>query len=262
MKFERYRLQEYLEAQNLAQDVSLPWFHSTKAGRLFDILNKGHLLAMPCNVFTDDLCYFFVGRPAYKYTLRGDPKGWMLPMVFVMKFDDPPPIKRIYPFDSGAFTEKRFPDYIQTFDRERFLLGTDHAAVSRLIEYYFDNNKGYVQRVANSSKDIGQKHAIDGRHDEIMALAELYQESNSTDMDDRAATVEIQVEGDVPLSSGNVLGVIICEERLNTEGVREALLEMTPNIMEYSLYPNNLASYYGAIAQRTMDLYRKLGILA
>lgn len=259
MKFERYRLQDYLAAQNLSTGVDLPWFHSANGGKLFSILNDRALKAMPCKVFRDNLCYFFVGRPAYKYDVNGDLPAWMLPVVFVMKFTNPPPIARVYPFDSGAFSDRRYPDYIQVFDRDRYLMDASEASVQRLIEYFFDQQKSYVRRVPNSHKDISRRHSIDGRHDEIMALSKLYQEYTTTQMDDRAAAIEVQVPTDVSLHGGDVVGVIVCEERLATPGLRQALEEISPNILEYSLYPNSLANYYGAIHERTMDLYKILG---
>lgn len=256
--FERIRVTDYLAQQNVGEGGGLPWFHSTKARDLFDIMNTRKLRAMRCNVFKDDLAYFFVGRPAYKYEVKGEPAQWLLPLVFVMRFQKPPKIKRIYPFDSGAFTKRRFPDYIQTFTRERFLLGNDPSVIDRLISFYFDDERAYIERSANSNKDIAKRHEIDARHDEIMALAKLYQEQITTEMDDRAAAIEVQVEEDVSLEGGDVLAVMLCEDRLNTQGLEEALRAITPRIRTYGLYPNGMAGYFGAIAQLTKDLYREL----
>lgn len=259
MKLERYKLADFLETQNTPSLGDLPWFHTTKGSRLLDVINERRLRAMPCEVFHDDLCYFFVGRPAYKYSIKGQAQNWQLPMVFVMRFEEPPPIARIYPFDSGAFMERRFPDYIQMFGAERYLLGTDASAIQKLIGFYFRDEARYVGRRANSSDDIETRLTLDARHDEIMALAALFQENNNSTFDDRAAAVEVQVPANVALDTGQLLGVILCEERLRTPGVRSALREMTPNILTYPLLPNDFQSYFGVISFQTIELYRKLG---
>ncbi|MDX3809423.1 hypothetical protein ACXIUS_05610 [Bosea thiooxidans] len=260
MRLKNVHLKEFLAAQNIGRVERLPWFHSTKGTNLMDILNAGKLKALPCNVFQDKLSYFFVGRPAYKYTTDGDPAAWMLPVVFVFDFKQPPPIKRIYPFDSGAFTERRLPDYIHTFDREHFLLGSDAKSIDKLVALYFGDRGSYVRRQANSQRELQRRHTFDMRHSELMALARLYSEQIMPEMDDRAAAVEVQVAADVPLGGGNLRGVIVCQEWLRTPGIRKELTKLTPNVLDYPIYPNTMQAYFGMVAQKTMDLYSALGI--
>jgi hypothetical protein len=141
-----HRLKEYLASLNLPGELRLPWVHSTSASNLIDIIADGKLLATPCNVFRQDkLCYFFVGRPAYKMKPTENPSTWQLPVAFVVRFEKPPPIKRIFPFDSGAFHERRLPDYITMFKMD----GYDRAAAIELqieqdIEIRQDNLLGIV----------------------------------------------------------------------------------------------------------------------
>lgn len=260
MALSRIKVSEFVDKQNVGSVGRLPWFHSTSGMNLFEILNERKLTAMPCTVFKGDkLTYFFVGRPAFKYHVDGDPPEWMLPLVFVFEFKKPPMIKRVYPFDSGAFSAKRMPDYIQTFSRERFLLGTSLKTVDKLISYYFEDEKSYIVREPNSEKQLKRKHAIDMRHAEVMALARLYNENTSTDLDDRAATVELQVDHDIALDDGNVIGVIVCQEWLRTPEVERKLARITKNIITYSLYPNTMQGYFGVINEKVMGLYQSLG---
>lgn len=255
---EAYKLADFLETQNAPEFPAMPWFHTTRGANLLKIMNSRKLTAMPCEVFHQDLTYFFVGRPAYKYSIKGQSASWQLPMVFVMKFDEPPPIARIYPFDSGAFTERRYPDYIQMFGRDRYLLGTDPASIQKLLGFYFRDEDRYAIRRANSMDDIESRLQVDARHDEIMALALLYQEKSNIEFDDRAAAVEVQVNADVSLSGGRLLGVILCEERLRTPGAEAGLRELTPNVITYPLLPNDFQSYFGVISAASIHLLRRL----
>lgn len=99
------------EEQQPAVPKSPPWIHSTASSNLIPILNEEKLLAVKCNVFQGEkLCYLFVGRAAYKGKDALNPEPWQLPTVFVMRFSNPPPLKRIHPFDTGAFERGRMPD--------------------------------------------------------------------------------------------------------------------------------------------------------
>src|SRR4051794_32489580 len=112
----RQTLSEFLTKKNLPSDLSLPWVHSASAASLFKILEDEKLLAMECNVFGGEkLVYFFIGRPAYKMPAVESPSEWQMPVAFVIRFDKPPPIKRVFPFDSGAFQKGRMPAYISMF---------------------------------------------------------------------------------------------------------------------------------------------------
>lgn len=98
-------LRDFLTNSNLAAPKSPPWIHSTASSRLIPILKEEKLLAVKCNVFKGEkLCYLFVGRAAYKGKDALNPEPWQLPSVFVMRFNTPPPLKRIHPSTQGLST--------------------------------------------------------------------------------------------------------------------------------------------------------------
>src|SRR5712691_6274144 len=104
-------LRDFLGPLNVPNLPPMPLVHTTESSKIFKIISSDKLLTSPCNVFKgEDLCYFFVGRPAYKFKLDDpNPYYWQLPLVFVVKFDAALPCKRILPFDSGAFQSARMP---------------------------------------------------------------------------------------------------------------------------------------------------------
>jgi hypothetical protein len=193
-KPKRMTLSEFLSRQNLPGALNLPWVHSASASKLFKIIEDEKLIAMSCNVFRGEkLCYFFVGRPAYKFNSEGAPSAWQLPVAFVLRFQSPPPIKRAFPFDSGAFVKNFMPDYISLFDLERYNIGTDPQLIGRLISLYFKTPQRYVQRKAVGEEELKEEHSLDMRHAEIQALGRLFREGSTSNLDDRAAAIEIQV---------------------------------------------------------------------
>jgi hypothetical protein len=254
-------LKEFLSRQNLPGALNLPWVHSASASRLFKIVEDEKLVAMNCTVFRGEkLCYFFVGRPAYKFNSEGVPSAWQLPVAFVLRFQSPPPIKRAFPFDSGAFMKNRMPDYISMFDLDGFDLAGDPQLVGRLVSLYFKTPERYVQRRAVGEEELKADNSFDMRHAELQALGRLFREGSTSNLDDRAAAVEIQVAQDVPLRREDLLGVVIPEEYARTPGVMKSLKALTKYVETYDLYPVSTNHHFALIYDRVNAIYKRSGI--
>lgn len=235
--------------------------HTTESSRLYEILNQGKLLTMECNVFAGEkLCYLFVGSPAYKYESEGEAPYWMLPTVFVVRFQNLPQFKRIYPFDSGAFSHKKLPDYITTFARDDFEFGPDANAAATLVSVFFGSDKRYLSRSTPSIQEFRDKHNLNSRYMQIEALHRLYGD-RSNSFDDRAAVVEAQLDTDVILNPADLLGVVVPEEFLRDSDVKSALKAITSNIESYGIYPLNVQMYFGQIYDCVRRIYDAFGIL-
>jgi len=105
-------LQNFLKRNQITKANPLPLVHTTESYYLKKIVGSGIVEARRCNVFRNEkLSYFFVGRAAYKRELHQEAEYWELPACLVFSFfiDG---VKRIYPFDSGAFKAKRYPSFI------------------------------------------------------------------------------------------------------------------------------------------------------
>ncbi|MBR1131905.1 hypothetical protein [Bradyrhizobium iriomotense] len=254
-------LHDFLTNSNLAVPKSPPWIHSTASSHLIPILEEEKLLAVKCNVFKGEkLCYLFVGRAAYKGKDALNPESWQLPSVFVMRFSTPPPLKRIHPFDTGAFERGRMPDYLTAFKLDDFNVGTDQDQIGRLISLYFETPRRYVDRDANDQRKLKEEHLLDMSHAKVLAVSKLYKEGSTTDCDDRGAVIELQVEQDIPLKKENLLGVVIPEEYARTPHVMEALKELTKVVETYRLLPINISQHYGLIYECVERVYKRTGI--
>jgi hypothetical protein len=255
------KLREFLTNSNLAVPKSPPWIHSTASARLLSILEQEKLLALKCNVFKGEkLCYLFVGRAAYKGKDAMNPESWQLPSVFVMRFNTPPPLKRIHPFDTGAFQRGRMPDYLSMFALEDFALGVDSDQIGRIISFYFGTAQRYVDRRAHDQEKLKEEHLLDMSHAKVLAVSKLYKEGSTINCDDRAAAIELQVAEDIPLKKENLLGVVIPEEYERTPGVRDALLNITSVIETYRLLPLNIRDHYGLVYDCVERVYKRAGI--
>lgn len=257
----RQSLSEFLNKKNLASDLTLPWVHSASAASLFKILEEEKLLAIDCDVFKGEkLVYFFVGRPAYKIPAVENPSEWQMPIVFVVRFDKPPPIKRVFPFDSGAFHKGRMPSYISMFPIGAFELATDTTMAGRLVSFYFKTQKRYFDRHAAGEQEMREEHSLDITHDQILALGKLYRDRDTAKLDDRAAAIEIQIAEDIPLQKSNVLGVVVPAEYKRHTDMRQALKALTPNIETYDIMPLGTEAHYGLVYECVKRIYKKTGI--
>jgi hypothetical protein len=254
-------LSEFLGAKNLPSALSLPWVHSTSATNLFKIIEDEKLLALNCNVFKGEkLCYLFMGRPAYKLTPNENPSDWQLPVVFVVRFSKPPPLKRVFPFDSGAFKNRLLPGYISAFGIDGFNLAGDPNLVGRLVSFYFKTPSRYVARKAVGDDELKEDHNLDMRHAQILALGRLYREGSTSNLDDRAAAIEVQLADDVKLAADNLLGVVVPSEYLRTPGVKQSLKQLTKYVESYDHFPLGMNEHYGLIYNCVNQIYKKAGV--
>lgn len=254
-------LNQFLSNLNLPGSLNLPWVHSTSASNLMDIVADGKLMATPCNVFRKEkLCYLFIGRPAYKIPSVDNPSAWQLPIAFVVRFHKPPPLKRIFPFDSGAFHERRLPDYITMFKMDGYNIGSDPDLVGRLVSFYFKTPARYFHRRPAGEEEIKEQHNLDMRHAQVMALARLFLENSSAECDDRAAAIEIQVEQDVELRTDNLLGVVMPAEYARVPELLRSIQSITPNIEQYDLMPLGTLSHYSLLYQGVKNIYKRAGL--
>lgn len=257
----RQSLSEFLTNKNLSGNLTLPWVHSASAAKIFDLLEEGKLLAMDCDVFKGEkLVYFFVGRPAYKMKAVDAPSEWELPVVFVVRFDKPPPIKRVFPFDSGAFQKGRMPSYISMFPIGAYELSSDMAMAGRLVSFYFKTQKRYFDRHAAGEQEMREEHSLDITHDQILALGKLYRDRDTSKLDDRAAAIEVQIAEGIPLDKTNVLGVVVPTEYKRHKGMHQALKELTPNVEAYDIMPLGTEAHYGLVYECVKRIYKKSGI--
>src|SRR5262249_21430222 len=162
----------FLGSINVPALEPMPLVHTTESFRIFQIMKQNKLVAAPCNVFRgEDLCYFFVGRPSYKFGQdEASPYYWQLPLVFVIRFDSDLNFKRIFPFDSGAFKNARLPSHVLSFDLRDYDISHDKASIGRLVATFFGSNRNYFLRRATRPEELEERHVLTPMHMEILSL--------------------------------------------------------------------------------------------
>ena len=126
-------LSQFLERNQITKARPLPLVHTTETYYLKKIVETGQIKAQRCNVFMgENLSYSFVGRAAYKCDSQQEAEYWELPTCLVFDFFIQG-AKRILPIDSGAFSAKRYPNFINMMDLQDFDVGGDLKRLTKSL---------------------------------------------------------------------------------------------------------------------------------
>jgi hypothetical protein len=233
----------------------LPFFHSCDAFFLTSILEQKKLAPAKCTIFKNEkLLYLFYGRPAYKSSIK-EAAGLhsLLPVSFILNADAINDIKRIAPFDTGAFKFGLFKEYIHPgMKLDTFFLTPDKKSISKTVSYFFDTNEQYY-----ASKPRKQVE-FDVLHFEIESYYELLKGVGKGKVDDRKASIEIQLQSGIPLNNKTVEAVILPENFLSSKIIRQKVInELKAEVITYEAFGVPSNHYYTEVLSLTKSYLTK-----
>jgi hypothetical protein len=251
-------LTAFLQRNQISRSNPLPLVHTTESYYLKKILKTGYIEARPCNVFTGEkLAYFFVGRAAYKRELTQEAEYWELPSCIVKSFSTRG-VKRIFPFDSGAFKAKRYSSSIAMMELDDFEVGSDPEAPQKLIGTFFNSARNYYHLYARPREQFESMFEVDVLDEEVKALHGLIQRKH-TRSDDRRFAIEMQFENNISITHDKPICIILPETYLSNEAYAKALENAAQYVLTYPVYPLRKEYFYYAIYQKLDELYKRLG---
>ncbi len=256
------RITKFLNGNTAIDGGLLPLVHSTRAYHIRSLMNANRIQATKCDVFTKDrLTYFFVGRPAYKYTLTENAEFWEFPVCFILDYGAIPNVKRIFPFDSGGFAKRLLPSYMHMMNLDDFELSECSNAVGKVIGTFFGSSRNYFDFRGRKDQDFSQAHSLSPLDAEVLGLHRLSLSGSTKSFDDRNLTIEIQSDQDVPLAPGKVLAVIAPIVYFDDATFLDHVEKVWgAQALSYQLYPINPAYHYAAIYDRVAHFYQKMGL--
>jgi hypothetical protein len=251
-------LAQFLQRNQITKARPLPLVHTTESYYLKRIVETGVIKAQPCNVFAGEkLSYFFVGRAAYKRDLLQDAEYWELPTCLVFSFfvDG---VKRIFPFDSGAFHAKRYPNYINMMDLADFQTSDDLEAPHKIVGTFFNSTRNYYRLSARPKEQFEALFDVDVLDEEMKALHRLIQHKDKK-FDDRRFAIEMQFDHDIELDRRQPILAIFPETYLSNEKYIEKIAAMGCEILTYPVYPLRKEYFYYAIYEKLDNFYSSRG---
>jgi hypothetical protein len=223
-------------------------FHTTKGQNIYKILEAGKLQAQPCPVFDNEsLLYLFVGRPAYKLSDIAASDYWLTPLVFVFRNPVTASPKRVFPFDSGAFKQKKMGEEFADFELDRFELEGDYAVLGKIIKVFFGSVSKYLRAEARNRESVATEYSIGPKGFVILALSSLLMKPRSNEADDRASAIELQFDVDLSLNAPDLKGVVIAEDWLDDPDVKTEIDALNCIVETYPLFPLNRSAYHSKI---------------
>lgn len=256
-------LEAFLLRNSVVPSAPLPLVHSTKSYNLKAILAADAILPQECDVFlSEKINYFFVGRPSYKYsTSSTSADHWELPCCFIFESDLVKSPSRVFPFDSGAFSKNRFPDYIDMMPRDEFQLNIKDAP-ERIIGSFFGSAKDYFQLNAKSSHLFEQEFSLSPFDAEVQAIMRLAAERTIPDFDDRRFAIEIQSNDAINLSVNRPLAVVLPEQYLDVKSVRQTIQDnWGAEPLGYPMFSLSVSAYHAMIYQEVHSFYKRKNLL-
>jgi hypothetical protein len=250
---------DFLQRNQIQKADALPLVHSTEAYFLKKFMKANAIKTSKCKVFkSENLSYFFVGRPAFKRKLDSEAEYWELPICFVVQYKAVR-IKRAFPFDSGAFKDGKYPHFISMMDIGEFEVSGDGEAAEKIIGTFFGDKRSYFHLKGRGRTEFESKFDVEMLDEEIKALHKLIEFKDSK-LDDRRFSIEVQTAEDVLLNKENLIAAIIPESYLADDRVIEFFEDRPEVVLDtYPLYPLKKDYYYYAIYEKVENIMRRGG---
>ena len=238
------------------QHPALPFFHSCEAKFLQSILDSRELQPRPCKVYGENLLYLFYGKPAYKSgEISHSSLSFMMPMCFIINYEAVCDVKRIVAFDSGAFP--MYKDHFhESMTTKEFELTPSKSVLKKMIGYFYTGNESYFNGKPK------QELVYDPIHFQIEGYHSLIKTQNKAEIDDRKASLEVQVTAAIPLNSFAIEAIILPASLAKSPMVKEIIINDLKipiiEILNYGVVSNN---YYGLVLDKARDHLVKKGVL-
>ncbi len=254
---------KFLSRNTVVAVTSLPLVHTTRSYNIGEIKDTQEISVTPCPMFEgEDLVYLFVGRPAYKRPpSSSEASYWELPCCFIFNFDSAFDVKRIFPFDSGAFRKGLYPDYISFMDWEKFEASVPDAP-ERIIGAFFGSSRRYFDLRPKDEEAFESEFQLGPIDAEVKALRRLAADGTPGSFDDRRFTIEIQCSESISLKRNPPIAVILPSIYLRDEKVRNRIVkEWRAEPITYEIYSLSHDRYDAIIYSAVEDFYKGRGFL-
>jgi hypothetical protein len=187
----------------------LPLVHVCDCHALRTIITAQKLSPRLCKVYSESLLYFFYGRPAYRLNNGELPVSMpaLFPSCLILDTHLVSGVKRIYPFDTGAFEAGLYSDLMnKNATRDDYIFCTEYSFIQKYIGYMYSSNKNYYDNVPAVTAAVLPPMGF-----ELHALLELITRKAASAVDDRGYTVEVQSTSEVDIASGAVKAIVAPE---------------------------------------------------
>lgn len=182
--------------------LKLPFCHVASAKTILGFIEASKVSTQEvCDVFGEQLNYFFYGRAAYRPKELGATAVIDRPAALILKPAAIASPRTIYPFDTGGF-----PRYAKAngHSLQDFALMPDLGDCERVIERHWASYQQYLFADLN-----GFHHRIDPNCFAVESYSDIVRETESEIADHRRSSIEVTSLLDVPVNIDTIIGIVI-----------------------------------------------------
>lgn len=209
-------------------ELSLPFFHTCKSVTLRDIFIKKEITPQHCVVFDKPLTYLFYGKPAYRLPSDGKTSREIgrFPVTFIVDLDKGTRIDQAFPFDTGALVN----GYLECVSNcelnpAKYGLGTSFDSIKCFISSFYGTDRDYFHCNPSITNSDLMPFSF-----ELQKVLSLITERSSKGYDNRAYTVELQIQAPIELSGNQVKAVFLPSD----------LMGGSDRVLDEFLYENDI----------------------
>lgn len=247
---------------------ALPLTYITDSDDFINIIKADNQLKPNrCPILKEDLLYLFYGRPMYRVESDIEDAFFQMlyPVCILLKPECLKNAKRIYPFDSSAYTlhESYFPKDIYDSSIENFLIDPNSSEQipiveipQRIVSTFFGNNFNYYYNKVKQNLLRYKSYA------EIKSYYTAIKADRKSIFEDRLSTIEIQTDSPITLSKDTVLAVALPQVLLDEKIISETIVQkwgIEP--LTYEIYHSGPDYFISITMELVGNFLREKGLL-
>ncbi len=216
-------------------------------------LREGKIKPSPCDVFKgNDLIYYFYGKSSYfvanNIGSRGD--NLYFPVCYIFDIESIE-IEKVFPFDSGAFANKKFGGFLHgKMDINDFAIKPTTSQIKGFIKTFFNNNDNYYK---GKSKCDPEKY-VD--NDIATAYINIINNKGEESYDERSSSIEILSKTELDLNK-HLRAIILPFDLVSSCKQIKELEANGVDIITYHTFGGNPGSYNAVIRHLFYDYLLK-----
>ncbi len=242
----QYRFGDFIKDEEPSYPL-LPLAHTCEAYSFRKISEQNELKVSVDSVFPNEsLLYFFYGRPSYRVSTTEKPVSncAFMPICILVNSEVIERPKRILPFDSGAFHNGLFKNFLHPKMRSSdFFIEPELNMAARLVNKFYGSNKNYFYSRQKSIK-------VPPFEFEVSSYYNLIQNLGQTDYDDRDCSIEVQLDNSVKLTSDSVLLVVLPGIFLDDTEFRSKIESLSAEVKTYHIHHGQINQYLNSMYEK------------
>lgn len=230
-----------LVAGAIESKPALPLVHGSDAFKFLNAIADGELRPQPCDVFSgESLLYFFYGRPSYRSNPDAEPTSLAhyLPILLILRSDLSGAVRRIFPFDSGAYERGFYAAHVHHGMKiGDFGLDADSSTPGKLITAFFGDTASYLRAEPGAAAELPPEQM------EAVSYRSLVSSRSANSLDSRGAAIELQSASSVSLTE-QVQAVILPAPFVEKGGTASELKALGIQAIPYMVHGRTRPSEY------------------